>query len=57
VPKLSVILRPVADIGRAAGRLTLSRMANPDLPARVEMVTTQFLDRQSVAAPGRSRAT
>jgi LacI family transcriptional regulator len=56
-PKLSVILRPVADIGRAAGRLTLSRMANPDLPARVEMVTTQFLDRQSTAGPSRARNT
>ena len=55
VPKLSVVLRPVADIGRAAGRLALARMANPDSPPRVEVVTTQFLDRQSTARPGRPR--
>jgi LacI family transcriptional regulator len=56
VPKLSVVLRPVADIGRAAGRLTLNRMANPDSSPRVEVVSTQFLDRQSTARPARARA-
>lgn len=50
VPRLSVILRPVADIGLAAGKLALARMANAQAPARVEIVSTQFLDRQSTGA-------
>ncbi len=49
VPRLSVILRPVADIGRAAGKLAIARMANRQTPPRVEIVSTQFLDRQSTA--------
>lgn len=50
VPRLSVILRPVGEIGRVAGKLVLGRMSNAATPQRVEIVTTQFLDRQSTAA-------
>jgi DNA-binding LacI/PurR family transcriptional regulator len=56
MPPLSVILRPVAEIGRAAGRLALTRMANPEVAPRVEIVTTQFLDRKSTMKPGNGRA-
>jgi DNA-binding LacI/PurR family transcriptional regulator len=55
-PPLSVILRPVHEMGRHAGRMALARMANPDLPPRVEVVPTSFLDRASTAAPRAARA-
>lgn len=50
-PRLSVIVRPVDEIGRLAARLTLARMANERQPRRVEFVATSFLDRESTAAP------
>jgi LacI family transcriptional regulator len=50
-PRLSVILRPVGEIGRLAARLTLARMANERQPRRVEFVSTSFLDRESTAPP------
>lgn len=54
-PHLSVIARDVSQVGRLAGRFALDRMVDPELPARVEVIPTQFIDRQSTTAPKRRR--
>ena len=46
-PRMTVIGRPVGDLGRLAGRLVISRLATPDGPKRVEVVETRLIIRES----------
>lgn len=49
-PRLSVIARPVDEVGRLAARLVLARIERGDTtPLRVEVVRTRLVDRESTA--------
>jgi LacI family transcriptional regulator len=50
-PQLTVISRPIDDLARFASRMVMSRLANPDLPPRVEVVRMGLSVRHSTAAP------
>lgn len=49
-PRLTTISRPVADIGRLAGRVVVARMASPEAPPRIEFVRMTLRIRDSTAA-------
>jgi LacI family transcriptional regulator len=46
-PRMTVIGRQVADLGRIAGRLAIARLANPDGPRRTEVVETRLVVHES----------
>jgi LacI family transcriptional regulator len=49
-PRLSVIARPVDEVGRLAARLVLGRIERGDTaPTRIEVVRTRLVDRESTA--------
>jgi LacI family transcriptional regulator len=49
-PRLSVITRPVDEVGRLAARLVLARIERGDTaPPRIEVVRTRLVDRESTA--------
>jgi LacI family transcriptional regulator, galactose operon repressor len=50
-PHLSVLARPLEQVSRYASRLITSRVINPSLPARVEVVHMRLLARDSTAPP------
>jgi LacI family transcriptional regulator, galactose operon repressor len=50
-PHLSVLARPLEQVSRHASRLITSRLIDPSLPARVEVVHMHLLVRQSTAPP------
>jgi DNA-binding LacI/PurR family transcriptional regulator len=50
-PHLTVIARPLEQVSRYASRLITSRLVNPGLPARVEVVHMRVLVRDSTAPP------
>ena len=50
-PRLTVILRPLAEIGRLASRRVIARLAAPEEAPRVETVKTRLLVRDSTVAP------
>jgi len=50
-PQLTVIFRPIDDLARFASRMVASRLAEPELPPRVEVVRTSLRVRNSTAAP------
>lgn len=52
-PQLSVLARPLEQVSRHASRLIISRLINPSLPPRVEVVRMRLLDRDSTAPPKR----
>lgn len=50
-PQLTVISRAIDDLARSASRMITSRLANPDLPPRVEVVRMSLNIRGSTAPP------
>jgi DNA-binding LacI/PurR family transcriptional regulator len=50
-PQLTVIYRPIDDLARFASRMVVSRLADPGLRPRVEVVRTSLRVRNSTAAP------
>ena len=46
-PGLSALVRPIEEYARRAGRLLIARLANPNLPRRVEVVGTHLTVRDS----------
>jgi len=50
-PRLTVLARPLDQVMRHAARLITSRLVNPSLRARVEVVQMRLLVRDSTAAP------
>ena len=50
-PHLSVLARQLEQVSRYASRLITSRLINPSLPARVEVVHMRLLTRDSTAPP------
>jgi DNA-binding LacI/PurR family transcriptional regulator len=50
-PHLTVIARPLEQVSRYASRLITSRLINPGLPARVEVVHMGLLVRDSTGPP------
>jgi DNA-binding LacI/PurR family transcriptional regulator len=50
-PRLTVIARPLEQVSRFAARLITSRLVNPGLRARVEVVRMRVLVRDSTAPP------
>ncbi len=50
-PHLTVLARPLDEVSRHASRLITSRLGNPDLRPRVEVVHMQLLVRNSTAPP------
>jgi LacI family transcriptional regulator len=46
-PRLTTVVRPVAEIGRLASRLVTSRLAGPTAPPRIETVVTSLVVRES----------
>lgn len=46
-PRLTVIARPIGEIGRLASRLVMTRLANAEAPPRVEVVQTRLVVRES----------
>lgn len=55
-PHLTVIARPLEQVSRYASRLITSRLVNPGLPARVEVVHMRLLVRDSTAPPATAAA-
>jgi LacI family transcriptional regulator len=50
-PHLTVIYRPIDDLARYASRMVTSRLADPTLPPRIEVVRTALRVRSSTAPP------
>jgi DNA-binding LacI/PurR family transcriptional regulator len=50
-PRLTVLARPLDQVSRHAARLVTSRLVNPGLRARVEVVHMRLLERDSTARP------
>jgi LacI family transcriptional regulator len=50
-PQLTVISRPIDDLSRFASRMVKSRLADPGLPPRVEVVRMRLNVRNSTAPP------
>jgi LacI family transcriptional regulator len=50
-PHLTVIYRPIDDLARFASRMIISRLADPSLGPRVEVVRTSLRIRSSTAPP------
>jgi LacI family transcriptional regulator len=50
-PHLTVIARPLEQVSRHASRLITSRLINPGMPPRVEVVHMHLLVRESTAPP------
>ena len=50
-PPLSVMSQPVYEIGAEAGRLLLDRIAEPGRRPVHRKLRTEFIERESVAAP------
>jgi len=55
-PRMTVIGRPVGELGRIAGRLAMSRMSDPFAARRVEVVETHLIIRESSGPPATSKA-
>ncbi len=50
-PRLTVITRSIDDVSKFAGRMVVSRLAEPDLPVRTEVVRMRLKIRDSTAPP------
>lgn len=54
-PPLDVIRRDMAELGRQAADLVLTRLEEPDAPARTILLPTEFIARGSTGAPRGAR--
>lgn len=52
-PRIAAITRTFEEMGSIAGRLAITRLANPAMRPRVEVVATGFVEGSSTAAPPR----
>jgi LacI family transcriptional regulator len=50
-PPISVVAQPTHEMGRRAAEMLITRIAGDDRPAELQMMGTEFLARESVAAP------
>jgi LacI family transcriptional regulator len=54
-PRMTVIGRPVDELGRLAGKLVMSRLSTPDAPRRVEVVQTRLVVHESSGPASESK--
>jgi LacI family transcriptional regulator len=50
-PQLTVVYRPIQELALRAARMMVSRLAQPDLPPRTEVIRMSLMVRGSTAAP------
>jgi LacI family transcriptional regulator len=50
-PQLTVVFRPIHDLALRAARMMVTRLAEPDLPPRTEIIRMGLMVRGSTAAP------
>ncbi len=54
IPPLSTVAQPIPDLGRAAARLLIDRIADRDRPVRKEILPTRLVVRGTTAGPARA---